>query len=103
MLEAFVEPKPNGMECCHNDGDCTNNILLNLRWGTHRDNEDDKIKHGQIVCEERHGMHKLKKAEVELIKKLLAHKISQRIIAKIFNMCFSAINHINTGRTWGTV
>lgn len=46
VLEAFVGPCPFGMEGCHNDGDPTNNNLVNLRWDTHKNNEKDKIKHG---------------------------------------------------------
>jgi len=38
VLEAFVGPCPDGMECCHNDGDRTNNRLENLRWDTHKNN-----------------------------------------------------------------
>ena len=46
VLEAFVGPRPAGMEGCHNDGDANNCVLRNLRWDTPRGNAADKKKHG---------------------------------------------------------
>lgn len=46
VLEAFVGPYPEGMECCHADGDPTNNHLDNLRWDTRSANSHDSVKHG---------------------------------------------------------
>ena len=47
VLEAFIGPCPEGMECCHfPDRDPSNNRLENLRWDTHKANVADSIKHG---------------------------------------------------------
>ena len=46
VLEAFVGPRPEGMECCHNNGDCHDNRLENLRWDTPKANGEDMVKHG---------------------------------------------------------
>lgn len=46
ILSAFKGKRPDGMQACHNDGNRTNNHISNLRWGTHRDNIEDKYKHG---------------------------------------------------------
>ncbi len=47
VLEAFVGPRPEGMECCHfPDRDPHNNRLENLRWDTPRANRADSEKHG---------------------------------------------------------
>lgn len=46
VLEAFIGPRPDGMEACHGDGDARNNAVSNLRWGTHQSNEADKLAHG---------------------------------------------------------
>jgi hypothetical protein len=45
VLMAFVGPCPDGMECCHVDGDSTNNHLSNLRWDTHSANVIDSVNH----------------------------------------------------------
>lgn len=46
VLEAFVGPRPDGLVCCHNDGDATNNRVENLRWDTHSSNNYDLVRHG---------------------------------------------------------
>lgn len=46
VLEAFVGPRPPGMEACHWDGDKGNNALSNLRWDTKKANELDAVRVG---------------------------------------------------------
>lgn len=46
VLEAFIGPCPEGMECCHNDGNPQNNRLENLRWDTKTNNGADTRRHG---------------------------------------------------------
>lgn len=46
VLEAFVGPRPIGMQACHRDGDPTNNRLDNLRWDSVSENNRDQVRHG---------------------------------------------------------
>lgn len=46
VLEAFVGPRPEGHECCHHDGDASNDRLENLRWDTRSANHLDAVRHG---------------------------------------------------------
>ncbi len=46
VLEAFVGPCPEGMECSHLDGKKTNNRLGNLEWATQWENDAMKFLHG---------------------------------------------------------
>lgn len=47
VLEAFVGPCPAGAESRHfPDPNKRNNRLANLLWGTHSENEQDKLAHG---------------------------------------------------------
>lgn len=46
VLEAFVGPRPSGMEACHNSGDALDNRASNLRWDTHAENMRDMARHG---------------------------------------------------------
>lgn len=47
VLETFTGPRPApNLECCHNDGDLTNDSAANLRWGTRGSNVRDAVNHG---------------------------------------------------------
>jgi hypothetical protein len=47
VLEAFVGPCPDGMECRHfPDRNPSNNNLSNLQWGTPVENQSDTLFHG---------------------------------------------------------
>jgi hypothetical protein len=46
LAEAFLGPRPEGMEVCHGDGNLMNCTLENLRYDTRGGNERDKRLHG---------------------------------------------------------
>lgn len=48
VLSAFVGACPDGLECCHNDGNPANNHVNNLRWDTRKSNVHDMIRHGTM-------------------------------------------------------
>lgn len=52
VLEAFVAPRPDGMEACHYpDPDKTNNGIDNLRWDTHVENAKDSYRdRGEVTA-----------------------------------------------------
>lgn len=47
VLEAFVGPRPEGLQGLHWDDVSTNNHLSNLRWGTRSDNGNDRVRNGK--------------------------------------------------------
>lgn len=47
VAAAWLGPRPDGMEVCHNDGDKTNPRLDNLRYDTRVENARDVVRHGQ--------------------------------------------------------
>jgi hypothetical protein len=56
VLTAFVGPRPDGMEACHNpDPDRANNRLDNLRWDTPQSNMEDIVSHGTRAKGDRVG------------------------------------------------
>lgn len=46
VLEAFVGPCPESMECRHLNGNRDDNCLGDLCWGTKSENLDDQFRHG---------------------------------------------------------
>lgn len=46
VLEMFVGPTPEGMECRHLNGNPADNRLVNLKYGTRSENLHDSVLHG---------------------------------------------------------
>jgi HNH endonuclease/NUMOD4 motif len=46
VLEAFLGPKPEGLICCHTNGNPADNRLANLRYDTYSANGLDSVLHG---------------------------------------------------------
>ena len=42
----FLGPKPGDLETRHLDGNCQNNAVANLAYGTRQENDEDKKRHG---------------------------------------------------------
>lgn len=56
--------RPEGMECCHCDGNSLNNAVSNLRWGTPQENTYDKYRHGTILWGSKNHQAKLTEQQV---------------------------------------
>lgn len=50
VLTTFVEPRPDGADARHLDGNPLNNRLDNLAWGTRIENVADMARHGRNAC-----------------------------------------------------
>lgn len=97
ILTTFVGPRPQGMECCHNDGNPWNNHLSNLRWDTPRNNQLDRIKHGTSNRGERCAAAKLTEAQVRAI---LVDTRLQQVIADEYGVRQNTISRIKSGKRW---
>jgi len=97
VLEAFVGKAPQGMECCHNDGNQANNNLENLRWDTPKNNHADKLKHGTSNTGERCNWAKLTKEQVIAIRQ---DTRTQKEIAAEYGVQQSQISRIKNGARW---
>jgi hypothetical protein len=100
VLTAFVGPRPQGMECCHNNGDPWDNRLENLRWDTPRNNQLDRIKHGTSNRGEQCAAAKLTEAQVLAIR---ADTRLQREIAAEYGVRENTISRIKSRQRWGYV
>lgn len=97
VMEAFVGMRPQGMECCHNDGNPQNNHLSNLRWDTPKNNHADKIKHGTTNRGEQCGTAKL---TLEQVRSIRQDDRLQRIIAAEYGVKDNTISRIKSGKRW---
>ena len=100
VLEAFVGPCPQGMECLHKDGNPGNNRLDNLHWGSRYENRADMRLHAQLY-RRRQGATWLSEETIRNIKRDLAspNRPFQRELAEKYGVHVNTINNINRGFT----
>jgi hypothetical protein len=93
VLEAFIGPRPNGMEALHGSGnDKSNNSAANLRWGTHAENLEDRNRDGRTAKGESGGMAKLTAVKVLEIRK--AYETGLMDLASLSVMYGHNVGHI---------
>jgi hypothetical protein len=102
-LEAFVGPRPEGMQACHADGNSRNNRLENLRWDTAKANTADANRHGRIPRGSRNGRAKLSEWQIVEILRLYAAGVRVAEIAAPFDISPSTVSQIAAGRRWAHV
>lgn len=104
VLEAFVGPCPERMECRHLDGNPKNNLLSNLKWGTAVENQADRILHDTTNRGPRNGMSKLTEKDiVEIRQKYAAGGVTQVALAKEYNTAGSNICCIVNKKYWSHI
>lgn len=106
-VHRFVCEQINGAKegalACHSCGNGQRGCInpKHLYWGDASSNELDKVAHGTSNRGERHGMNKLTKEEVLVIKHLVqTSTMNCREIASLFNVSSGAIYDIKMGRNW---
>ncbi len=100
VLEAFVGPCPEGMECRHLDGKPGNCWLDNLEWATPKVNQADRLRHGTDVRGEKNGHAVLtnqQAAEIRRMNKICNNKSE---IARVFKTTRSVVSKLLLGKTY---
>lgn len=103
VASSFLGPIPEGMVCCHIDGNNTENKPENLKYDTPKGNEADKRLHGTIGSGERHPASILTQAQALEIRRRYVYrggKNSARSLAKEFGVTHALISLITTGKIW---
>ena len=67
VLETYISPCPQRMECRHLNGKHQDNHIDNLCWGTSKENAMDRNLHGTTARGERNGFSTLIKEQVKVI------------------------------------
>lgn len=87
----------------HLDGNKLNNAASNLAWGTHRENEDDKIRLGESGKGSKNQNARLTERDVAVIKNRLLCGDSPTRMAREFGVCKGTIFNIKSGLSWSHV
>ena len=101
VAEAFIPNPENKPEVNHKDCNKLNNYYTNLEWLTHEEHEKHTTLNGLHPKGINIGTHKLSEKQVfEIRKKYLIGNISQRKLAKEFNVCQSTVGYLLRNETW---
>lgn len=99
VLNAFVGPCPDGMECRHLDGNRRNNALSNLKWGTRIEQAMDRVRHQTVARGEEKPGRKLSCESVREIRSAYNSEAS-RALAKRFGVSHTTIQSIIRKQKW---
>ena len=102
ILEAFVGPRPDGYESCHKNGNPLDNRLVNLYWGTKRDNGLDTRAHGRKKGE-KHPLATLTDALVRMIRYRATNGETHQSIADDLGIQRRNVGRIADKSRWGHV
>lgn len=94
VLQSFVGPCPDGMDCCHNDGNPGNNKVGNLRWDTKSENSRDVVRHG------RSHTAKLTAEDVLRIREARLFGAKTKDLASVYGISQVNLARAATGRGW---
>ena len=102
VLRAFVGPCPPGEMSRHfPDNNPANNRLDNLRWGTAKQNSEDKIFHGTVCAGERNPYAKLTNQDVIRIREIYFRgRASYQFLGEMFGVTGGTIKGIVLRKTW---
>lgn len=105
VLEAFVGPRPEGMDGLHWDDDNQNNHLGNLRWGTPKENKVDAKRNHRLKFYRgnEHPMSILKVEDVVKIRSLVREGSKQTEVARMFGVSASTIWLIIHRKNWSHI
>lgn len=100
VAEAFMGPRPEGMQVCHNNGMRTDNRLSNLRYDTPKGNQADRVVHGTTIRGEQSPHAKLVTAQVLEIIQQCEQGATQASVADAYGVSPSLVSQIAHGHRW---
>ncbi len=100
VLRAFIGERPKGQQARHLNGNRKDNRLLNLIWGTPKENGQDKVEHGRSLRGQKNVRSILTENQVREIRALISRKVPQVRIAKMFGVSQPTISAIKMRTVW---
>lgn len=101
VLLAFVGPPATDQQCRHLDGKPPNNWLKNLRWGTAKENAEDRVRHGTAWLGA--SVRRLTDDDIRTVRRRRRAGETYRSISEDFDVSLQAVWYACRGRTYRTV
>lgn len=98
VAEAFIGPRPIGVQVNHIDGDRTNNSATNLEYCTDSENKRHAVSIGLGAVGGRNAATKLTDDEVRAVRAACGDGMSQRDVAQRFGVSQGHVSDIVRGR-----
>ena len=102
VANAFLGPRPDGLETRHLDGNQMNCRANNLAYGTHQENGEDKVRHGTSSAGERNPRAKITAAIAEQIRAKYASGAAAKDLARNHGLHKSSVFRIVAGVRWAS-
>lgn len=100
VLTTFIGPRPEGMMTRHLNGNPDDSRLENLCWGTPKENQEDRNRHGRTARGDRQPEAVLNVLRVEAILDLRSLGWGSRKLANLFGVDRRTIMFACDGSTW---
>jgi hypothetical protein len=101
VLLAFHGPRPDGCEALHTPNpDPGDNRAVNLRWGTHAENQREAAVTGRMACGERNHFAKLRCHQLPEVQALRAAGLTLEEIGGRYGVSKATVSRLLNGRTW---
>jgi hypothetical protein len=98
--EAFLGPRPDGLQCAHLNGNKRDNRLSNLSYVTAKENAAHKWLHGTVPHGAKHWKAKVDEADVREIRRRRAAGALLRELAAEFGLSTTMISDIASRKAW---
>lgn len=100
VMPAFHGPCPEGLERLHGPGGSLDDRAVNLSYGTHAQNMQDRTRDGTQPSGEQSHLAKLTQESVAAIRRAAADGETQRALGRRYGVTQANISMIVTGKTW---
>ena len=100
IAAAHLGPCPEGLEVCHENGISDDDRAENLRYDTHKSNQEDIAKHGRTYGGEEHHHAKMTDELVRQMREEYAAGATTPELGRKYHIDASSALDIVSGRTW---
>lgn len=103
VLQAFVGSCPDGMVCCHENDNSSDNRPCNLRWDTPKNNAADALRNGRYHLGPANRNSRFTEEQIVEIRRAIAAGASCNSLSIITGVSAAAISKIANGKNWAWV